>query len=211
MARKADLQGGAAGHSFCGGAAIGRLRSPWYPSDSSCSRTPVLFYQERRAGGTSNPAYQPSTTAGLRADIQVHCDCSINLYPVREPRPRPKSRRNTRKLPHRTSSDSQTTMQLSAVSARPCFAARPLATRPRCGATKSAGSGPTGLQNPASHHRLKSAPPNALSRPWPDTQAARRTLCRRAGAVKTLAVAARDEREEDDGSGVLSGEWAPTW
>ncbi|KAL4419241.1 hypothetical protein ABPG77_001179 [Micractinium sp. CCAP 211/92] len=55
-------------------------------------------------------------------------------------------------------------MQLSAVSARPCFAARPLAIRPR-----------------------------------------------RAGPVKTLAVAARDEREEEDGSGVLSGEWAPTW
>ncbi|KAL4431242.1 hypothetical protein ABPG75_006498 [Micractinium tetrahymenae] len=55
-------------------------------------------------------------------------------------------------------------MQLSIASARPYFASRPVATRPR-----------------------------------------------RAGPVQPRAVAARDEREEADGSGVLSGEWAPTW
>jgi len=37
---------------------------------------------------------------------------------------------------------------------------------------------------------------------------------RAAGPVKTVAIAARDERSDDEDertSGVLSGEWAPTW
>lgn len=142
------------------------------------------------------------------------CDHFPHLHPVCEARPIPHSSQVARKPPRRTSSDSRTMMQLSTVSARPCFAARSLATRPRCAASQRAGSRSTSVGASAST-LLENRHPALLSSgspgPFFNNLAARPTLCRRAGPVQPRAVAARDEREEADGSGVLSGEWAPTW